>query len=884
MKSRWSLYACAAAAVIVQAVPAQAAARNFDIAAGDASETLSSFADQAGLHLIAPSTGLRGQRTAAVRGDMPVEKALEALLRGTNLSGTLHRGTIIVRPTQLMPAKVAPTRMESSSRVAAPASTTLVAADDVASAPDDDIIVTARKRDERALDVPAAISAVGAREIQNYNLTSVQDIASHVPQLQVSTNTNSGQGIIVLRGVATGANALGADQAVAINVDNVQISNAVVLEMGQYDLGQVEVLKGPQALFFGKNSPGGVITLRSADPTDQLFTQLRMGYEFNAKGKYAEAIASGPLSDTVGVRVVGYVHDEKGAFHNDADPLLAGPVADRVGPNFTKYFGRATLTFKPNDSFDVRLKGSYYNRKGTVFGFGSQEFNCPGGVSPIKPSEDCTLNTRFVLPDTGNVQVGSDPLFRDGAPFADVSATLLSAEMNLHTSYGTLTSVTGYFRSRQDALSGPGGAERVIVLSTNPYRFAHNSFDSASIRIYRTASQELRFASELDGPINFVVGGFVDDTRLDFQASALFATTYFPRQDDVLKGKSASAFSQFSVDLGPSVQITGGGRYTWEKKDVSGIVAGNRPVLFSPNSMTFKNFSPEITARFKPNRDVMIYASYKQGYKSGGYDFNTTRIVLVGTVQPIDQSFRDENVKGVEAGLKASLAGGNLRFDLVGYHYKYSDLQVTFQPPGGTTVTTTNAGAATVKGVEFDGSWTPSFVEGLTLGGSLAYNSAKYTDYTPPCWRTQTFAQGCNIDQDNNGLFDSQDVSGKRLPRAPAWTASLRFGLERSISDLVGFRLNGRMNYSDDYLTEDKLNPFSRQRAYTTFDAGLALHSVNNSWEVALIGKNLTNKIVAVRSIEDLYPAGQVGMYANVSNPRTVLLQLTLRPSALFSR
>lgn len=814
-------------------------------------------------------------------GERNDQSTRETVVNHIQKAGVLRRSVLMV-----LSVSGAATLPEYASAAAAPASTTMVEADGAASPPNDEIdeiIVTARKRDESALDVPAAISTVGTREIQNYNLTSVQDIASHVPQLQVSTNTNSGQGIIALRGVATGANALGADQAVAINVDNVQISNAVVLEMGQYDLGQVEVLKGPQALFFGKNSPGGVITLRSADPTDQLFTQLRTGYEFNAKGKYAEAIASGPLSDTVGVRVVGYVQNEKGAFHNDADPVLAGPVADRVGPNFTKYFGRATLTFKPNDSFDARLKGSYYNRKGTVFGFGSQEFNCPGGVSPIKPSEDCKLNTRFVLPDTGNLQVGSDPLFRDGVPFADVSATLLSAEMNLHTSYGTFTSATGYFRSRQDALSGPGGAERVIVVSTNPYRFAHNSFDSASNRIYRTASQELRFASELDGPINFVVGGFVDDTRLDFQASALFATTYFTRQDDVLKGKSASAFSQFSVDLGPSVQITGGGRYTWEKKDVSGIVGGDRPVLFSPNSMTFRDFSPEITARFKPNRDVMVYASYKQGYKSGGYDFNTISIQR-GTVQPIDLSFKDENVEGVEAGIKAALAGGNLRFDLVGYHYKYSDLQVTFQPPGGTTVMTTNAGAATVKGVEFEGSWTPRFVEGLTLGGSLAYNSAKYTDYTPPCWRTQTFAQGCNIDQDINGVFDSQDVYGQRLPRAPAWTASLRFGLERSISDLVGFRLNGRMNYSDDYLTEDKLNPFSRQRAYTTFDAGIALHSVNNSWEVALIGKNLTNKIVAVRSIEDLYPAGQVGMYANVSDPRTVLLQLTLRPSALLSR
>lgn len=96
--------------------------------------------------------------------------------------------------------------------------------------------------------------------------------------------------------------------------------------------------------------------------------------------------------------------------------------------------------------------------------------------------------------------------------------------------------------------------------------------------------------------------------------------------------------------------------------------------------------------------------------------------------------------------------------------------------------------------------------------------------------------------------------------------------------------LDRRINYSDDCLTEDKLSPFPKQGAYATFEDGVALHSVNKSWEVALIGKDLTNKIVAVRSAEASYPAGLFGMNANVSNPRTALLQLTLRPNALLSR
>jgi len=180
-----------------------------------------------------------------------------------------------------------------------------------------DIIVTARKRDETSLAVPVVVSAVGSAELNRRAINNLDGIARIVPQLLIGPQGGSVQGgNIAIRGISgPDSNPFG-DQAVSFNVDGVQVAKASVRRMSDIDIAQVEVLKGPQALFFGKNSPAGIVSIRTADPTAAFEAKIMGGYEFHAREKRLEGYVSGPLSDTLGVRLAGFCscHLEKSQF------------------------------------------------------------------------------------------------------------------------------------------------------------------------------------------------------------------------------------------------------------------------------------------------------------------------------------------------------------------------------------------------------------------------------------------------------------------------------------------------------------------------------------------------------------------------------------------
>ena len=161
-----------------------------------------------------------------------------------------------------------------------------------------DIIVTARRRNETSIAIPVAVTAVAGVELQRRGINNVDALARTVPTLITSEATSSPQGgIVAIRGLSgVDANPLG-DQAVSFNIDGVQVARSSVRRLSQMDVAQIEVLKGPQALFFGKNSPGGIISIRSADPGNEFRAQFSSGYEFKADETRNEGFISTPVTD-----------------------------------------------------------------------------------------------------------------------------------------------------------------------------------------------------------------------------------------------------------------------------------------------------------------------------------------------------------------------------------------------------------------------------------------------------------------------------------------------------------------------------------------------------------------------------------------------------------
>ena len=175
-----------------------------------------------------------------------------------------------------------------------------------------DIIVTARRREETAQDTPVAMTVLGDELLDRYAVRGIEGIESFTPGLVIGEVSGSVGGSISLRGVGSGDSQAFFDQAVSVNVDGVQISTAQILRAAQMDLQQIEVLRGPQALFFGKNSPGGIISVTTASPGNELELMVRGGYEFDAEEKYFDAVISTPLTDTLGLRLAAHYADMNG--------------------------------------------------------------------------------------------------------------------------------------------------------------------------------------------------------------------------------------------------------------------------------------------------------------------------------------------------------------------------------------------------------------------------------------------------------------------------------------------------------------------------------------------------------------------------------------------
>ncbi|KCZ87914.1 TonB-dependent receptor [Hyphomonas johnsonii] len=773
----------------------------------------------------------------------------------------------------------------------------------------DKVVVTARKREERLQDVPVVVSAFDKKQLEAFGSSGFEDISDFTPSLVIDESGGAGLGMVVLRGISTGELNTTSDQAVSINVDGVQWSNAMALRFGQYDVEQIEVLKGPQALFFGKNSPAGILSLRTSDPTTDPFVQLRIGYEENAEQVSGEAIFSGPVTDTLAGRLVLRVSDQSGPFRN-----LAPGVAYPSTPDVEEHFARLSLMWQPSDRLSARFKLGLAETKGSNQGvegrFGCDTSGLPAPISG--PIETCQVDEDFVKSDPDpNLATVSDK-FR-AKPSGETSMVLSSLEINYDvTDSLTVTSLTGYSDLKNFDYSN--------LLPILPVLFV-----SGRDQKEQSLSQEFRLASNSDGPLNFMVGMFADDRKIDAGRAMLVPAPAPPfpagasllfENDQTVDANSASVFGQLIWDLSDTLELSGGARYTEETKKLSGRgaltptgfglvlpgvytppVVGSGPFMASPDELTYENLSPELTLAWRPNTNLTLFGSYKEGFKSGGFNTSVTGGATLATV-PSDQSFNEELVKGFEIGVKSEPVPGLLLNGAV-FTYDYDDIQLTtFDLTGGGIATrVVNAAEAKTQGVELDTRWQPETIQGLSVLGSLAYTDAKYTsDLFFQCNGMQIagLLPGCDYVAQPGGIApvtpgtgDAQNLKGESLLRAPEWSGSLGFLYDSALTETLRYKFNGNASYTSSFDSNVRYDPRAVQDPFWILNASFGIYSADGRWSLDLIGRNLTNEIVMSGS-GGVLPAG--GTVANVSpgelqgpagRPRSVLLQLTYRP---FSR
>ena len=760
-----------------------------------------------------------------------------------------------------------------------------------------DIVVTARKRDETLISVPVVVSAVSGVTLQNRGITNLDGLARVVPQLLIGPQSGSVQGgNIAIRGISgPDSNPFG-DSAVSFNIDGVQVAKATVRRMSDIDLAQVEVLKGPQALFFGKNSPAGIVSIRTADPTDHFEVGAKVGYETYAHEIRTEDYVSGPLTDTLGFRLAGYYSNMRGWLKEQTPD--DSPVANDHDHNpwSHDYALRGTLKWSPSERFDAKLKLNYAHTINAGPAATVETFVCPTGARQTGSGAECTLGDRNVNAASGTF-IGTLPgtitRFGDGENFLRQKQFLGSLQANYHLSDTlTATSVTGYYYAKVAECQNYQNDFVIILPSCNPY--SDKEF-----------SQELRVASNYDGPLNFTAGGYVSSTR-SFVGNTSYIygngfdllgpgfggpTTPALLSSYILKqrGTAYSGYLQMAYKPIPVIEIDIGGRYSYEKKSLPLVKNGgglgqtlatailDDSTIIQPvkDHASWHDFSPEMTVSYRPSQNLTLFGSYKHGFLSGGFNSSSVNF----QANP-DLSYNQQTVKGFEAGVKSALFDHALYVNLAAYTYKITGLQVTNFT--NTTSTIRNAGAATAKGIEADFNYrTP--LRGLSVHGAAAFNRGRYTSFPEaPCYNGQTPAEGCTIGATGNA---TQNLSHSELVRSPKWNLSGGFLFERPVGTGLKAGLSGDVTYSSSFLTDATSDPSGRMPHYALVDATLRLGKADDGWQMAVIGRNLTNRFYFVASTNVPFTgggtgtaAGQLGdRYASVSRGREVMLQLSAK-------
>ncbi|MCT2401721.1 TonB-dependent receptor [Novosphingobium mangrovi (ex Huang et al. 2023)] len=782
-----------------------------------------------------------------------------------------------------------------------------------------DIIVTARKRQETAQDVPVAVTAISAEQIATRDITSVEKIAAITPQFNVGRASNGSGAQLTLRGIGSSSTSIGIEQSVAVVVDGAYYGQGRIIQEGFFDLARVEVLKGPQALFFGKNATAGVISITTADPTDEWEFMTKAGYEFKAEQYRVEGTASGPLTDTLGLRIAArYAKMNGGYYRNVADninyaevdsaSLFAGgdgdPTSHLATPAPTKqpgeeeFLARGTLKWEPTDRLTLSLKGSVDVSTVNNSSWNYVAYACGNGSTSQLNGYACSKD--FVT-------------HQNDMP-ADIAVNYPYAKSD--------GSLYNKYRSAAGTLNVTYDADQLQLSSVTNYQWNNNrwacacDFQSADSSngigatwatensSWKAFSQEVRALTQFDGPFNMMLGALYQKTKRDFAQFVMFAGVSNSDAPDgyeyvatakssYTKGETMAVFGQATFKILPTLELAGGVRYTDETKNSFFTQPYNNPLvtaIFRAQDdadglgevyarQHFRNWSPEATLTWKPTQDIMVYGAYKTAYKSGG--FSNGGINSKFSADPTsDLTFNPEKAEGFEVGFKSTLLDRQLRFNVTAFTYKYKDLQVDFFNSPIFAFQTLTADART-KGVEVEFQFAPYAVPGLEIHGSINYDKARYTSFPlAPCYAGQTPAEGCTLATNSR-----QDLTGAPLSVAPEWTGSLGVGYEMSVGDSMKAGLNIDSKYSDSYLASGFGNPLSRQSSYVTIDAGIRLGAEDDNWQIALIGKNLTNKFYVTGVVDGPSTGAGTGTAAGLkadqlgfgSVPRTVMVEVTKR-------
>lgn len=736
----------------------------------------------------------------------------------------------------------------------------------------EEIIVTAQLRAESLQDVPVSVSAISGTKMMEAGIDKIEDLQAYVPNLTMS-ETGIGTNIYI-RGIGSGINQ-GFEQSTGMYVDGVSYGRGQLSRAPFLDLERVEVLRGPQNILFGKNSIAGALSLTTAKPGDEFEGSVSALYEPDHGEEVYDLVLSGPITADLGARL---------AYRNRTmDGYMENLTNGNDEPNRDEETIRVIFDWQASEDLNLTFK------------YETSDFDVNGRQIEID-KEEPSLNPSFGGLNYSQILAGAFGQdlsvlnnYQDGrrssnGDYSENSTDNFTLNANYVLGEGTLTVIGAFMEYDYEELCDCDFTAGNVFSLISEEEYEQTSFevrfDSGTgetfeyITGFYYQDSELEFADQFFLPADSVLVGALDtswaagDIPFPYAPGSAIASTSAPRsfqQDTELW----SAFIQFTYNMSDDLRLTFGGRYSNEEKDASrsldvanldgsditdplakgqavGVYTG--VFLFEPHdlndSRSEDNFSPMITAEYDLNEDVMLYATASQGFKSGGFDVRSN--ASPDTPFPVGTfAYDEEEATSFEAGAKTTLLGGAAELNVAVFFTQYDDLQVSvFDSKVGFNVG--NAAEAETQGIEIDGRW--MLTDTLTLTGALAFLDFEFKDF-----EDGQCTQGVLPDQvlvyPGSTEFDGFcDYTGETNQYVADWSGNIGLDYTNTIGSALEFRANLDVIFTDDYNPSQTLDPAVEQDGYSKINARVALAEIEGVWEVAVVGKNLTDETIVTYS------------------------------------
>ena len=750
----------------------------------------------------------------------------------------------------------------------------------------EEILVTATRRAETDIQrTPVAVTALSPVEIERAIPDDLGDLLAYAPNVSNGKQPGFNSANFAIRGVGQNGIILYFENQVGVTVDDFVIPHIQTANIEMLDIASVEILRGPQGTLFGKNTTGGVINVKTNRPelgANTLSVRAQAAEYGRVEG---EAVANLAIGDTFAFRAAGLYMESDGYFENGA---TYGPVAD-FGVNYPLvgatgagdgddvggddvFSGRFKARWSPSDTLDINF----------AYEIVRDESDTPPSVNDTPPDPNYVFNALGFSADQGGDKVDNagvtnrnDVLLEmgDRGHEIDVDGYYLTIDWDLNDDY-TVTGFYGYRETDSWLANTYTGEVGPVSL-----------FDATRQDERETTQVELRIASGLDGPFNWLAGFFYQDDDTEFTVSqvlgfvdmtldsgALFGNPFFFNENpqvlsNAQDAESWAVYVDGTYDLTEKWTISGGFRYTEEEKDWTGRNQVFIQALdggFDPNFTWRELGEPlnaadfgrwptgvvqddedwdeptwRLSASYQYSDDIFYYGTYSRGFKSGGYNDQT------GTggnpIEPIQARPTDpETADSFELGIRSEWLDNSLRLNATAFYVIYDDSQQQLlaeieadRDGDGINESTFqetrffNAAEINVYGLEFESVWVIN--DSFTIQGSLGWLDSEFDEF--------------EADTNFDGTIDT-DLSNNDVARAPEWTANVDFlynhGLFGGTMDWV---LN--VNYEDEAVyayTSVPNTPDGVTDDRTLVNAAVKFTPGDGSWWVRAFGKNLTDE------------------------------------------